>query len=81
LAGQAPIWIIAGPDDSFTDIIDRIKPFVEHSTASNIEKAFELLDQAAFVTGCAHEYIVLGQEVSKDVVSILSASHYLEMYL
>lgn len=81
LAGQAPIWIVAAYTDSFTDIIDRIRPFIEHSTASNIEKAFELLDQAAFVTGCSHEYIVLGQEVPNDVASILSASDYLEMDL
>ena len=81
LAGQTPIWIVAAYTDSFTDIIDRIRPFIEHSTASNIEKAFELLDQAAFVTGCAHEYIVLGQDVPNDVANILSASHYLEMDL
>ena len=81
LAGQAPIWIVAAYTDSFTDIIDRIRPFIEHSTASNIEKAFELLDQATFVTGYPHKYIVLGQVVSNDVVSILSAPHYLAMDL
>ena len=81
LAGQTPIWIVAAHTDSFTDIIDRIRPFIEHSTASNIEKAFELLDQAAFVTGYSHESIVLGQAVPNDVVSILSAPHYLAMDL
>jgi len=81
LAGQTPIWIVAGPDDLFTDIIDRIRPFIEHSTASNIPKALELLEEAAYITGCSHEYTVLGQVVPNDVVSILSAPHYLEMDL
>ena len=81
LAGQTPIWIVAAYTDSFTDIIDRIRPFIEHSTASNIEKAFELLDEATFITGFPHKYIVLGQAVPSDVMSILSASHYLAMDL
>ena len=81
LAGQTPIWIVAGSDDSFTDIIDRIKPFVEHSTASDIPKAIGLLDEAAFITGCSPEYIILGQVVPNDVLRILSVSHYLEMDL
>jgi hypothetical protein len=79
LACQTPVWIVATSGDSFMDIIDRIRPYVEHPTASNTNSAIELLKEASFVTGHPHEYIVLGVENLVDVVGILSAPRYIAM--
>ncbi len=70
LAGQTPIWISFTDTDSFIDIIERIRPFVVERTASNIESAIGLLDQASFMTGVKCEYIILGKPAPMDVMNI-----------
>lgn len=68
LACQTPIWIVASSTDSFTDIIDRIRPYVEHPTASKTEAAIELLKEASFITG---HYIIMGVDKPVDLVGVL----------
>lgn len=77
LAGQIPVWVTSANTDSFTDIIGRIRPCVEGRTASNIESAISLLDEASFVTGFNHEHVVLGKTVpDKTALSILFMPRY-----
>ena len=76
LACQTPIWIVASSTDSFTDIIDRIRPYVEHPTASKTEAAIELLKEASFITG---QYIIMGVEQSVNLEGILSSPQYVAM--
>jgi len=77
LAGQVPIWLNATPEDSFIDIIDRIRPFLQQPTVGNIETAIDVLAQAAFVTRSKNEYVVLSKAACKDVASVLSGPQYL----
>jgi hypothetical protein len=70
LAGQTPIWISFTDTDSFIDIIERIRPLVVERTASNIESAIGLLDQASFMTGVKCEYIILGKPAPMNVMNI-----------
>jgi len=80
LAGQVPIWLNAGYEEPFTDIIDRIRPFLQHPTAANIETAISVLDGAAFVTGIKNEYVVMGQHAKPvDLNTLLSAPAYAAM--
>jgi hypothetical protein len=80
LAGQVPIWLNATYEEPFTDIIDRIRPFLQHPPAANIETAIGVLDQASFVIGFKNEYIVMSNMVlSKDVATVLSKPQYLAM--
>jgi len=83
LAGQTPIWITATYEDTFIDIIDRIRPFTEQRTLGNVETAISLLDQASFVTGFKNEYVVMGKTEPKDVATLFSGPRpdYLEMDL
>jgi len=83
LAGQVPIWITATYEDTFIDIIDRIRPFIEQRTLGNIETAISVLDQASFVTGFKNEYVVMGKTEPKDVATLFSGPRpdYLEMDL
>lgn len=83
LAGQVPIWITATYEDTFIDIIDRIRPFTEQRTLGNVETAISLLDQASFVTGFKNEYVVMGKTEPKDVATLFSGPRpdYLEMDL
>ena len=80
LAGQVPAWMNAGYEEPFTDIIDRIRPLLQHPTASNIESAIMVLDGAAFVTGFKHEYVVMGKHTKPvDLNALLSAPAYAAM--
>ena len=80
LAGQVPVWMNAGYEEPFTDIIDRIRPFLQHPTVSNIESAIMVLDGAAFVTGFKHEYVVVGKHTKPvDLNALLSAPVYAAM--
>ncbi len=79
LAGQTPIWITAEYKDSFIDIIERIRPFIEQRTVSNIENAISLLDEASFITGFKGEHIIMGKVEQKDITHILSLSQYIAM--
>jgi hypothetical protein len=83
LAGQVPIWITATYEDTFIDIIDRIRPFTEQRTLGNVETAISLLDQASFITGFKNEYVVMGKTEPKDVATLFSGPRpdYLEMDL
>jgi hypothetical protein len=83
LAGQTPIWITATYEDTFIDIIDRIRPFTEQRTLGNVETAISLLDQASFITGFKNEYVVMGKTEPKDVTTLFSGPRpdYLEMDL
>jgi hypothetical protein len=83
LAGQTPIWITATYEDTFIDIIDRIRPFTEQRTLGNVETAISLLDQASFITGFKNEYVVMGKTEPKDVATLFSGPRpdYLEMDL
>ena len=78
LAGQVPIWLNATYDDTFIDIIDRIRPFLQHPTSSKIETAIDVLAQAAFITGSKNESVVLSKSAArKDLTSVLSGPQYL----
>ena len=80
LAGQVPIWLNAGYEEPFIDIIDRIRPFLQHPTVGNIEAAISVLDGAAFVTGSKNEYVVMSKSAArKDIASVLSRSQYSAM--
>jgi len=80
LAGQVPVWMNAGYEEPFTDIIDRIRPLLQHPTASNIESAIMVLDGAAYVTGFKHEYVVMGKHTKPvDLNTLLSAPAYAAM--
>lgn len=83
LAGQVPIWLNAAYEDTFIDIIDRIRPFLDQRTLGNIESAIDVLAQASFVTGFKNEYVVMGKTEPKDVASLFSGPRpdYLEMDL
>lgn len=80
LAGQVPIWLNATYEEPFTDIIDRIRPFLQHPTVGNIETAISVLDGAAFVTGSKNEYVVMSKAATrKDIASVLSRPQYTAM--
>ena len=80
LAGQVPIWLNATYEEPFTDIIDRIRPFIQHPTVGNIETAISVLDGAAFVTGSKNEYVVMSKAATrKDIASVLSRPQYMAM--
>lgn len=83
LAGQVPIWLNAKYEDSFIEIIDRIRPFLQQPTVGNIETAISVLDQASFVTGFKNEYVVMGKTAPIDVMTLFSGprADYLEMDL
>jgi hypothetical protein len=46
LVGHIPEWIEAKYSDTFIDIIDRIKPHIERSTDSSLERAFGMMRES-----------------------------------
>ena len=46
LADHTPVWIEALHSDKFTDIIDRIRPYVDRATDSSLMRAFNMLRES-----------------------------------
>jgi hypothetical protein len=46
LADHMPAWIESSHCDSFIDIIDRIKPYIDQATDSSLDRAFSLMRES-----------------------------------
>jgi hypothetical protein len=46
LADHMPVWIESNHCDSFIDIIDRIKPYIDQATDSSLERAFNMMRES-----------------------------------
>ena len=58
LADHTPVWIEALHGDKFTDIIDRIRPFVDRATDSSLSRAFNMIRESFHMTKTSPDSIV-----------------------
>ena len=58
LADHTPVWIEALHGDKFTDIIDRIRPYVDRATDSSLTRAFTMIRESFHMTKTSPDSIV-----------------------